>query len=165
MDPRVKTSTAGLEKKFHAEMQLAAITTETTQALHQGGSIQSQIEKLTPTAQTKEAIAEFQTKLSKLLGAQGGFGAPPSQEVTLSRVNGAAGTLYQQVWQADAEPTSVQLELVSSTERDSAEALKRWNDFKSTDLPALNRLLHDSKSNEINAQAEVDQPEAEIDEE
>ena len=90
-------------------------------------------------ASTKEAIETFQKKLTALLGAPGGFFAPPSQEVTLGRVNGQASTLYMQVWQADAEPTSAQMEALSATEHDSADVLKRWNDFKNADLPALNQ--------------------------
>jgi len=99
----------------------------------QGGSIRSQLEKVSANASTKEAVETFQKKLTALLGAAGGFFAPPSQEVTLGRVNGQAGTLYMQVWQADAEPTSAQLEGLSAMERDSADVMKRWNDFKNSD--------------------------------
>ena len=86
MDPRVKTPAAGLEKKFQAEERMAGIMTESTQALLQGGSIRSQLEKLNAqaNASTKEAIEALQKKLAALLGAAGGFFAPPSQEVTLS---------------------------------------------------------------------------------
>ena len=45
MDPRVKTPTAGLEKKFQAETRMAAVMTDSTQALLQGRSIQAQLEK------------------------------------------------------------------------------------------------------------------------
>ncbi len=100
MDPRVKTSTAGLEKKFQAEMRIASIMTESAQALLQGGSIRAQLEKLNAQANNpaKDAIAAIDKKLTALLGAPGGFFAPPSQEASLSRVNGQAGTLYQQIW-------------------------------------------------------------------
>jgi len=83
----------------------------------------------------------------------------------LSRVNGQAGTLYQQVWQVDAEPTSSQTEAASATERDRADVLKKWNDFKATDLPALNRLLRDSKIPELQLEADPHQEESQVDEE
>src|SRR5579863_5622897 len=50
MDPRVKTSVAGLQKKFQAETRMASLMTESALALQQGGSIRAQLEKV--TAQT-----------------------------------------------------------------------------------------------------------------
>ena len=52
MDPRVKTSAAGLQKKFQAETRMASIMTESAQALLQGGSIRAQLEKLKRTSAT-----------------------------------------------------------------------------------------------------------------
>jgi photosystem II stability/assembly factor-like uncharacterized protein len=165
MDPRVKTSAAGLQKKFQAETRLAAMMTETAKALLQGGSIRSQLEKVSANASTKEAVESFQKKLTALLGAAGGFFAPPSQEVTLGRVNGQAGTLYMQVWQADAEPTSAQLDGLSATERDSTDVMKRWNDFKNSDLPALNKMLRESNAPEVKLEADLHPEESQMDEE
>ena len=167
MDPRVKISSEALQKKFEVETRAASIMTESAKALVQGGSIRIQLEKLSAqnNASTKEAIEGFDKKLSALLGAPGGFFAPPSQEVTLGRVNGQAGTLYMQVWQADAEPTSSQMEALSATHRDSADVMKRWSDFKNTDLPALNRLLRESKVPEVQLEANLPQEESQADEE
>jgi hypothetical protein len=167
MDPRVKTSAAGLQRKFQAETRLASIMTETAQAQLQGGSIRAQLEKLTAqaNASSKENIETLQKKLTALLGAPGGFLAPPSQEVALGRVSGQADTLYMQVWQADAEPTSAQMEALAATGRDSADVLKRWNDFKNTDLPAFNHLLRESKLPEVTWEADPHQEESQVDEE
>ncbi|MGC1451098.1 MAG: glycoside hydrolase [Candidatus Sulfotelmatobacter sp.] len=167
MDPRVKTSTAGLQKKFQVETRLASMMSESAQALIQGGSMRAQLEKLSTQANaaTKDAIETAQKKLTALLGAPGGFFAPPSPEVTLARLNGQASTLYGQVWQADAEPTSAQMEALSSTEHDSSEILKRWNDFKDADLPALNRLLRESKVPEVQVEADLHPEEPQVDEE
>jgi hypothetical protein len=167
MDPRVKTSAAALQKKFQGETRLASITTETAQALRQGGSIRGQLEKLTGqvNASPKESIEAFQKKLTDLLGTPGGFLTPPSQEVTLSRIHGQADTLYEQIWQADAEPTTAQMVVLAATERDSAAILKRWNDFKNTDLPALNRALRESKIPEVKLEADLHQEESQVDEE
>jgi hypothetical protein len=43
--------------------------------------------------------------------------------------------------------------------------LKRWNDFKSTDLPALNRVLRESKVPEVQLEANIQQEESQVDEE
>jgi photosystem II stability/assembly factor-like uncharacterized protein len=167
MDPRIKISAAALEKKFQAERRMASIMSQSAEALLQGASIREQLEKLTAqaNASTKDAVEASQKKLTTLLGAPGGFFAPPSQDVTLGRVNGNASTVYQQVWQADAEPTSAQMEALASTEREAAEALKKWSEFKSTDLPTLNRMLRDAKIPEVQLEAEVHREEPQVDEE
>jgi hypothetical protein len=164
MDPRVKTSLAGLQKKFAAEIQLASLTSRTSEAVLQAASIRAQLDKLKAQGDTKEAIEEFDKKLTALVGAPGGFFAPPSPEVTLSRVNGEAGTLYQQVWQADAAPTSSQLRAIEANEESSAGMLKRWSDFKSADLPALNRILHDAQIPEIKPEMDSSYEESSVDE-
>ncbi len=166
-DPRVKTSLAGLQKKFQAETRMASIMTESAQAVLQGGSIRVQLEKVKAQSNpaTTDAIEAFEKKLTALLGSPGGFFAPPSQEVTLGRIHGQAGTLYTQVWQADAEPTSSQIEAMGTIERDSADALKRWSEFKDSDLPALNRVLRESRTPEVRLEADLHQEESQIDEE
>jgi len=163
----VKTSVAGLQKKFQAETRLATLVSQTSQALLQGSSIRRQLDKLNSQAggETKNAIADFQKKLTALVGAPGGFFAPPSPEPTLSRINGEASTLYQQVWQVDAEPTSAQVAAMEATEHNSADVLKRWSQFSNTDLPALNRRLRDSQVPEINVQADLTHEESGVDEE
>ncbi|HYM79671.1 MAG TPA: glycoside hydrolase [Candidatus Dormibacteraeota bacterium] len=167
MDPRIKTPFAGLQKKFQAETRLASVITQTSRALLQGNSIRAQLDKLNSqtSVDTRNAIAEFQKKLTALVGAPGGFLAPPSPELTLSRANGDASTLYMQVWQADAEPTASQTEALAATEHGSADVLKRWTEFTRTDLPALNRLLRASQVPEVSVDAEAHHEESSIDEE
>jgi hypothetical protein len=167
MDPRIKTSAAGLEKKFEAEMRMASVMSASAQAQLQGGSLRAQLEKLGAQtgAPVTDAVAALDKKLTALLGVPGGFFAPPSTEVTLGRMNGQAATLYQQVWQADAEPTSSQLEAIAATEHASADVLQRWTEFKNTDLPALNRVLRESKVPEIQLEANAHQEDPQVDEE
>ena len=84
-------------------------------------------------------------KLAEMLGASSGSSALPPDQVTLSRVNAQAATLYAQIWPADAEPTSAQMEAVAATERGSETVMNRWETFKATDLPELNRELREAK--------------------
>jgi photosystem II stability/assembly factor-like uncharacterized protein len=154
MDPRVKTPTLGLHKKFDAETRLAAIVTDSSRAVLEGNSIRQQLEKIQLPANQKDAVETFQKKLSALLGAPGGFFAPPSPEVTVSRVNGDASTLYQQVWGVDAQPTASQTEALTKVEAEATDVLKRWKEFKSIDLPALNRQLKESHTPEIRPETE-----------
>jgi hypothetical protein len=166
LDPRVKTPVAALQKKEQAETRLATIITRTTQALLQANSIRSQLEKLSQSNDaTKSAVAEFQKKLAALVGTPGGFFTPPSADATLSRVNGEAGTLYQQSWSVDAEPTSAQMEALDATERTAADLLKRWTDLKNTSVPELNRALRESQAPEVRIEDHPPQVESAVDEE
>ena len=167
MDPRVKTSSAGLQKKFEAETRMASIVNESSQALAQGGSVREQLEKLTSQGnpQSKDAIEVFQKKVASLLGGAGGPSPAASEQVTLGRVNGEASTLYGEVWQADAEPTASQMEAVATTEHEGADVLLRWNQIKSSDLPTLNRTLRQANAPEIQLQADPHHDEASVDEE
>ena len=133
----------------------------------QVADIRAQLDKLSSQANalTHDTIESSEKKLTALLGAPTGFFAAPSTDVTLSRINAEASALYQQVWQADAEPTSSQMATLSATEHESVDVLKHWNDFKSSDLPALNRLLRESKIPEVQLEADLHQEEPQIDEE
>jgi photosystem II stability/assembly factor-like uncharacterized protein len=164
MDPRIKTLPADLLKKFQAEKRLASILSESSEAVMQAGSIRDQLKKMDLQENSpREAVEAFEKKLNALLGSAGGFLAPPSAEVTLSRVNGQAGTLYQQVWQADAAPTSSQTTAETKLAADSADVLKRWQELKNSDLPAVNKLLRDANIHEL--RLESSQPQDDADEE
>jgi len=167
MDPRSKTPLAGLEKKFAAETRLASLLSGSSQDLLQGNSIRDQLQKLSAQANApaKDAIEAFQKKLSALVGTPGGFFAPPSEETTLARLSGQAGVLYQQVWQVDAEPTSSQMDALAAVEHDSTDLLKRWNEFRNSDLSALNRLLRESKAPEVHLESDLHPEEPQGDEE
>jgi hypothetical protein len=167
MDPRVKIPAAGLQKKFTVEKALASSLTATSQALLQGASIREQLGKLSaqPNPPNKDAVEAFEKKLNELLGAAGGFFAPPSQDVTMARVNGQAAALYAQIWQADAEPTSSQMEALAATERDKDAILKRWAEFKGSELAKLNGALREVNAPEIKPQADFQHEETQVDEE
>jgi len=167
MDPRIKTSAAGLQKKFSAEMQLASLMSDSAQARVQGSALREQLEKVNAGSNTsaKEAIDSFQKKLAAILGAPGGFFAPPSERPTLARISGDSGTLYQQVWQVDAEPTSSQMEAMEAVQRDGKEVLARWNELKTNGLADLNRSLRDNNVPAIQVQTGLHLEDSQTDEE
>ncbi len=167
MDPRVKITAAGLDGKFHLEMRLASLLSQTSKAVMQAGSIREPLQKLSEqaTGSAKDSVQAFQTKLTAVLGAPSGFFAPPSAEATLARANGQVTVLYGQVWQADAEPTAAQSEAVTSTEHDVSDVMKRWDVLKTTDLSALNRVLRDAKLPEVQIESDPHKEEAATDEE
>jgi photosystem II stability/assembly factor-like uncharacterized protein len=166
MDTRVPISEAGLARKFQLETRLAAILSETSGAVMQAGSIREPLQKLSQRASgpSRDAVQALQTKLAALLGAAG-FAAPPVDAVTLTRVNGQVATLYGQVWQVDAEPTLAQSEAGAAIEHDASDAMKRWDAIKSSDLPALNRVLRGVKLPEVQIESESRRDETGMDEE
>jgi photosystem II stability/assembly factor-like uncharacterized protein len=166
MDPRVKTSAGALERKFQLEMRLASLLSQTSEAVVEAGSIREQLQKMNQQpGKPSDSIPALQKKLGAILGAAAGFLAPPSAELTLALVNGQVGTLYGQVWQVDAEPTASQLQAATAVERDSSEVMRRWNAFKSTDLPAFNRELRGASLPELRLESDVRTGEAVSDEE
>jgi len=166
MDPRVKISGAELEKKFEAERRLAAILSQTSRAILEGGSIRDQLQKLGDQAKAPKDVAEtFQKKLAAMLGATGGAAATSTGNVTLTRVNGQVSTVYTQVWQVDAAPTSSQRDAVAAIEHDGAEVMKLWETFKTSDLSSLNRQLRGASLSEIKIEPDLRQAEPQTDEE
>jgi photosystem II stability/assembly factor-like uncharacterized protein len=171
MDPRVKVSAAALEAKFRAEVQLASLLSKTSEAVIQAGAIRDQLEKVSEKigeqsqSATNDTIAPFQKKLTALLGASGGPAAGAAEQVTLGRVNQQASTLYGEVWQVDAQPTTSQLAAVAATQSASVDVMKHWKEFKSSDLPNLNRQLRGLNLSEIQLQSNLEQEDSQVDEE
>jgi photosystem II stability/assembly factor-like uncharacterized protein len=167
MDPRIKISETDLQKKFLAETRLASLMDRTNQALSQAASIRAQLDKLDASSHDalKSSVADFEKKLTEITGAPGGFFAPPSQQPTLNRANGNAGTLYQQIWQVDAAPTSSQTEALASTEQATAAILKQWDAFKDRELPGLNRVLREGHVPELHPESNFHPNEVDVDEE
>ncbi len=167
MDPRVTISTAALEKKFQIETRLASLLSETSQAASQAGSIRDSLQQLSKQAGSPahDSVQAFQSRLAAVLGAAPGSLAPVSDEVTLMRITGQLYTLYGQVWQADAEPTTSQSAAVAAAERDAVSVMDRWNAIKTTDLPALNHSLRNAKLPEVELEVNPHTDEGNMDEE
>jgi photosystem II stability/assembly factor-like uncharacterized protein len=154
MDPRVKISAVGLEKKFQLEKRLAASLSETSQAVLQAGSLRDSLQKLSQQAsgETNSSLQAFQNKLAALLG--GSPGSSTAGEITLTRVNGEVQVLYGQVWQADAEPTAAQSVAAASAESEASNAMKKWDTLKTSDLSALNQALRSANLPEVHVESD-----------
>jgi photosystem II stability/assembly factor-like uncharacterized protein len=153
MDPRLNTPPAGLEQQFSLEMRLASELSASSEAVMQARSFLDQLHKIAaqPAGPLAESIKAFDQKVTAILRGPAG-GAP---EPTLARVNAALGTLYGSVGQADAAPTAAQVNAASDTERDFASLMKRWEEIKSSDLPALNQQLKSASLPKIGSEAEA----------
>jgi photosystem II stability/assembly factor-like uncharacterized protein len=151
MDPRIRISPAGLEKKFKFEMHLASLLSRTSNAVLQAGSIREPLQKLVDQAsgKTRDSINAFQNKLAEVAGTQTAPAVPSPDAVTLTRTNGQVAVLYGQIWQADAEPTASQSDAVAAIDRDVSDGMKRWNELKISDLALLNRTLREANLPEV----------------
>jgi photosystem II stability/assembly factor-like uncharacterized protein len=167
MDPRVHASTAALEKKFDQEMQLSSWLTETSKAVQQADSLKEPVDKLLQQTQgtVHDSVEAFQKKLASLTGAPGGFLAPAPTEITLTGVNGQISTIYGQIWQADAEPTVAQMQIGATLDRDTTDALHRWNELKTSDLSTLNGSLRRANIPELKIESDPQTDETGMDEE
>jgi hypothetical protein len=150
MDPRVKTPLAGLHQQFDLQMRLASLFTDSTKAVVEARSIREQIKAILPqtSGPIKDSIQAFADKLKLVLDGPE-KPVPGSKEPTLSRVNGAADTLYTLVDQADAAPTAVQATATTQAEQDASVALKQWEEMKASDVSALNAQLRDAHLPEL----------------
>jgi photosystem II stability/assembly factor-like uncharacterized protein len=156
MDPRVKTPPAGLEQQFQMEVQLASMMTQVAEGVLQARSAGDQLHKLAAQASgpVKDAVTAFENKLAGVAGKPSGSLAPPSAQVTLTRVNGEVTTLYGDVDRADAAPNAAQVNAMAETEHNFAALMQRWNALKNTDLPALNRQLQGAGLPEVQLRAD-----------
>lgn len=160
MDPRVKISAADLERKFKAESHLASLLEETSKAAIQAGSIREELKKVASqaTGAPLAAANDFQKEFDEVAGTPAGFFAAPSANLTVMRVNGDVGTLYGEVWQADAAPTDAQSAAVTICERETKQAMERWHALIEKDLPAFNRTLQQANLPQISVEAKPRDP-------
>jgi hypothetical protein len=145
MDPRVETPPAGLEQQFKMEVRLAGLMNSSYENTGQARSLAEQLDKLSKQGQLTNAlgssISALQKKVRELLGAPGGFFAPPSAEATLTRVGGDIVALYGAVGAADATPTAAEVSALAASEQEFSGSTKRWEAIKAIDLAALNQQL------------------------
>jgi len=157
MDPRVNTPPAGIEQQFTLEMRLASGLTGISGAVAEAKSVLDQIHRIgnQPKGAPAESIKALEQKVTTILRGSTPevSGAPP--EPTLTREGTAVGALYGGVGQADAAPTVAQVKAVADTERDLAAVMKRWEEIKQSDIPALNRQLKKANLVEIRLDAMV----------
>ena len=157
MDPRVKTSAAGLAEMFQAQSRLASMMTASTEAVLQARSAHEQLQKVAEQAAAlKEAVSALDKKVSALLGGGGGFGfgAAAGGKPTLSRVNGEIGALYAEIGRGDAAPTAAQMNAVTEIEKEFTAITNQWNQTKTSDVAALNEKLRGASLPEIRLEAQ-----------
>jgi hypothetical protein len=141
LDPRVKVSAAALQEQFDLEMRLVVAVSEGSEALLQARSIREQLANAEKSgkAAPKQRTEELDKKILELL--DGPKESSDAQQRTLSSSNSDLITLYKDVEKADSQPTMAQQKAFSELSRDVTKLLRRWNELKSKEIPALNGEL------------------------
>jgi len=160
MDPRVKTSAAGLAQMFQVQSSLAVMMNESSQALADARSAHEQLQKLSKqtSGPTADAVSAMDKKVAGLLGGSGGPRSAAAAPPTLGNLNGEIGALYGEVDRADAAPTQAQTSAAAETAKTLRDIVKQWAALKGTDLPALNQQLRAANLPEIRLEAALQTP-------
>jgi len=154
LDPRVKVAPAAIEQQFTLEMRLASELTATTEGVNQARSIVDELHNI--EGQAKGALADSIKALDQKVKITLHGPTPPvagiPPEPNLTRESAAVGMLYGAIGQADAAPTTAQLNAAAETERELTAVMKRWDEIKTSDVPALNRQLKKANLQEISTE-------------
>ncbi len=153
MDPRVKTPALGLAQMFQMQSRLARMMTENTRTLAEAHSASEQLQALSSrvSGAAAEAVSAAQKHVSALLGGAGPRGG--SSAATMSGAAAQIGGLYGEIDRADATPTPTQASDLAALEKAFLATLAKWTEFKTRDLPALNRQLRLAGLPEIQLQS------------
>ncbi len=148
IDPRVKTSLAGLREQLDLEMRICADMHRNYEAVQQIRNLHDQLKDLkTNDTNISQAVMALGQKLSEVEGTGGGYGAAflsTPQGRGLARLNAGLGTLLEVVDGADAAPTTQAGKMFVDVHVALDQQLARWDEIKSKDIPELNSKLTNS---------------------
>jgi NADH dehydrogenase/NADH:ubiquinone oxidoreductase subunit G len=142
MDPRVHISQAELEALHAAQTTMAASLDALAKADIEAHSVMEQLNAVQGKALVTQ-LATFHTELETILdGVKGGTKADAVKQVPgIDEVTGEAAQLYNQLEQADANPTAALLAAASHVQHEGEAVLPGWENFKQTQIPEMNRQL------------------------
>ena len=83
--------------------------------------------------------------MDALLGKDDSADAGPA----LTTADAGVNSLYEAIDRADVAPTAAQAKAAAQVGEELQKGLKRWEEIKSGDLPALNRQLRDANLPEV----------------
>ena len=161
MDPRVKTSPAGVQQQFELEMKITEAMHRNYDALQQLRKVRSQLKDLRQRAgqgPTANAITALEKTLTELEGSKGGFGAQylsTSEGRSLARLNSALSSLLGIVDSADAAPTTQAIGMFGDVQQALEQQLSRWQEIRKQEIPTLNATIRQAGLSPINVEVEA----------
>lgn len=149
MDPRVKVTEADLVKQTELELALAEAIDRDAAALAQLQKLRKQIAALRGKGLEKQ-LAAFDAKLAELESDSDG-----AQDVLdLPTLNEHLTSVFGTIDSADAKPTAQALAMYQEKMAALEVTLKRVEEIRAQDVPALNRELKKRKLPELSLQLE-----------
>jgi hypothetical protein len=130
-DPRVSQPVEALEAQFQLASSLAELLTDSSRTLLAAQSEHAQLQALAAKLPTDSLIAGYDKRLSELISP-------------LSEAQGQVETLYKEVVQDDAAPTTAQVSASEAVRKKALPLLETWNQLQS-ELPALNKRLRSAR--------------------
>ncbi|MDP9160368.1 MAG: glycoside hydrolase [Acidobacteriota bacterium] len=150
MDPRVKASPEALQQQFDQQVHLSEMLSHSSEAVLQARSVQSQLQKLSlqknNSASLKATLEAAIHSINNLLEKAADANTP---ERALDPLNNDITTLYGILSAADAQPTKAVLQAIGAADSNLATDVKQWEQFKSMEMPDLNRRLRAAGLSEI----------------
>ena len=141
MDPRVKTTRAGLEQQFALSQQAAEGMGATFDALEALGKLRAQLKALRARTGLAPALAESLAALdAKAAALETGSGPAPAQ-TNLSQLHTRLASLLEVLQQSDAAPTTQAVAASADFQRQLRELMNAWQQLKTKDVEAVNAQL------------------------
>ena len=141
MDPRVKTSTADLQRQFEFSKQLYDHLIVLQTVGERLSSFSIELERTRKNAGQNASllaqIDDLDRKLSELAGAPNRPPGAPLELGVLAKIQ----TLFGDLQEVDVAPTTQVSNAITNVNRDAQTAIERWRIIESQDIPALNKQL------------------------
>jgi hypothetical protein len=140
MDPRVKAINADLQKQFDLSKQLYDNWLQFQSISRKLQSLTANLAKAKEQAGQNAAVSAQIEAFGKKLQAISAGNSPGS--ISISTVLSRIRTLFDNLQEVDAAPTTQLTNAVGDVLRDSQSALENWRKFETEDLNVLNRQLN-----------------------
>jgi hypothetical protein len=157
MDPRGKTSLAGLEQQFKLSHDLYVQLLTLSPSAEEVSAVRKQLKDLQSkaTGESLAAIKAFDQKLQALSGGATRRPGPGTEPPTLGGLKTRFLTLFGVFQEADVAPSSQAAAAVADLQKQLPPLMQRWSAVKAQDLPALNKQLKDANLPEVKLESAV----------
>ncbi len=157
IDPRVKTSAAGLQAQFKLSDDLYTQLLSLSPAVEQAGDLRKQLKELQAKANgdTLTAVKALDQKVQTLMGGGGRRPGPGAEAPTLGGLRTRYLTLFGVLQEADVTPSTQVSAAVTDLQKQLPPVMERWKVIESQDVPALNKQLKAANLPELKLEAVV----------
>ena len=149
MDPRVTTTTAGLQQQYVLSMQAYKAIETASQMSDEVRRLTAQLNSVRNDQAVASDVQALMQKIAQLNGTGGGrrgaapAGAEPTpvSELPLGRLSGSFASMLDLLQEPDAAPTTQAVRDLTALNAALARAQRTWAEIKTKDIPALNEKL------------------------